>query len=89
LVALSDGPKEELNELLLDESVVVLDEDHFISDLKRICVTYLESAKSSIRINTALNSEQKGFWLRRINELQADFRSGKFTMIDEELTKIV
>jgi len=82
-----DEPK--LNELLMDESIKVLDEEHFVSDLKKLTARYLESAKNIIRSKSDLSSEQKSFWLRRINELQLDFRAGKFVTIDEELEKLL
>ncbi len=78
-----------INELHLENSIKVLDEKDFVSDLKKLTMLYLEKAKGMLRTNETMSTTQKSFWLRRINEMQLDLKSGKFVMIDEELEKML
>lgn len=78
-----------LNELHLDSSIRLLEEEEFIADLKKLTLLYLESGKIIFRTNNMVSAAQKSFWLRRLNEMQLDIKSGKFVMIDEELEGII
>jgi len=87
--ALAGESSHSLSELLLDENIKPLDEEHFVADLKKLAAIYLERAKMSIKNDQAITSAKKSFWLRRINELVMDLKSSKSVVIDAELDGII
>jgi DNA primase len=87
--ALAGESSHGLSELLLDENIETLDAEHFVGDLGKLAAIYLERAKMSIKNDTALALAKKSFWLRRINELVKDLKSGKSVIIDAELDAVI